>query len=96
MGHRGVDCVGSMTEAILAVAGNRRSAIEPLERLSAECSSVGSTQFGVYADELLAKLFYLEGERDLAGDRLTAARRGRSVSRMAVTPLEAQRLAIVS
>jgi tetratricopeptide (TPR) repeat protein len=96
MGHRGVDCVGSMTEAMLAVAGNRRSAIEPLERLSAECSSVGSTQFGVYADELLAKLFYLEGERDLAGDRLTAARRGRSVSRMAVTPLEAQRLAIVS
>lgn len=93
VGHRGIDYVGSLTQAMLASAGGRRNAVSSLEQLSAQCHDLGSTQFGVYADELLAKLFVLEGDRGLAERRLNEARRGRRESQMAVTPLEAQLVA---
>jgi tetratricopeptide (TPR) repeat protein len=76
---------------VAARAGCRSQAIEKLVTTSARGAGTPS-QVVVYADELLAKLFYLEGDRDLAHDRFDRAHRGRLSSRMVMTRLEARRL----
>lgn len=93
LGHAGIDKVGAMTTAIISANDSRTKAVSRLELLSVQCQTAGATQFAVYADEFLAKLYALEGERRLADMRLASAKRGRVVSRMVVTPLEAQRVA---
>ena len=90
VGHAGIDRVDAMTQAMLASAGGRRHAVSRLEQLSDQCRDLKSIQFGVYADELLGKLYILEGDKGLAERRLDAARKARRASQMAVTPLEAQ------
>lgn len=92
-GHSRIDTVTKITQALLtAHSGDRGAAMEQLERLRDVARSSGSTQYVVYAEELLAKLLYLSGDKGLAERKLEAARKGRTKARMAVTPLESERL----
>ncbi|HWD39954.1 MAG TPA: hypothetical protein VG944_13985 [Fimbriimonas sp.] len=94
-GHRGHDNVSAVTLSMLAIVGQRSGAVPQLERLSAQCQASRSTQMAVYSNELLAKLYLLEGEKSLAANHLRSARKSRSETHMAVTPLEAHRVAMV-
>jgi tetratricopeptide (TPR) repeat protein len=93
LGHQRLQVVIGMTEAVLSVHGNPRvRAIKDLEAATGYCRSQGSTQFRVYGEELLAKLYHLEGDRGLAEGLSRSAYAGRSGSKMALTPLEVKRV----
>jgi hypothetical protein len=49
----------------------------------------------VYSNELLAKLYYLDGDRGQAQQRLKVARESRVAANMFVTPMEAGVIAAV-
>lgn len=94
MGHLRFDLTSSLTQVLLKIAsGPRDRAIAELTPLVQRYYSLGATQFGVYAEEILAKLLCLEGERAVAKERLVSARHSRTGAQMVVTRLEALRVA---
>lgn len=96
IGHKRIALGCRLTQALLAVhSGSRFDAVSQLESVATATRKSGSVQIRVYAEELLAKLFYLAGEKGLAQSNMRLAREGRMQSRMAVTPLEARRLQVV-
>lgn len=96
MGHLRFDLTSSLTQVLLKIAnGPRDRAIAELTPLVQRYYSLGATQFGVYAEELLAKLLCLEGERATAKRHLVSARHSRTGAQMVVTRLEALRVAQV-
>jgi hypothetical protein len=94
-GHRRIGAVCGLTQALLAAHGDDRSAAVGRLEAMLDPTKKGTVQIQVYAEELLAKLFYLAGEKGLAQGRLRKAKEGRRETRMVVTPLEARRLMVV-
>ncbi len=95
-GHQQVHLLNSATRAILCIHdGTRTNAISGLERMASECNDGGSCQFGVYAEETLAKLYRLDHDRELAAAKLNSARLTRLKTRMAKTPLESAMVAAI-
>jgi hypothetical protein len=95
-GHSSTSILCGMTGSILALGGGRPADTVPqLIAYSADVYSRGSIQFGVYADELLARLYRKIGDRESATARIESARLGRSQAHMAVTPLEARPLRVL-
>ncbi|HWA82709.1 MAG TPA: hypothetical protein VG820_04715 [Fimbriimonadaceae bacterium] len=93
-GHFRTGIVSATTSAILdAASGRHADALRQLEALSATFYAQGATQFGVYTEELMAKLNLLEGDKVAANRLSESANRQRVRSRMATTPLEARLLA---
>ena len=91
--HASIKVLCGMTNHILSLtAGRPADAVPRLVQYSAETYASGVTQFGVYADELLARLYRKIGDRDSARLRLEAARKGRLAAQMAVTPLESKQV----
>ncbi|HTQ10243.1 MAG TPA: hypothetical protein VMI31_09250 [Fimbriimonadaceae bacterium] len=95
-GHHQTLILTSMTRAYISVhEGARSDAIPGLERVASQSYKTGVAQFGVYADESLAKLHLLDRDRALAAAKLNSARLNRLKSRMARTPLEASMIAAI-
>lgn len=93
LGHNRIGNVSALTKILLLLSEGKKDACSvELGKLADEYFAVGSTQFAVYAEELLAKLHYLEGNRAFAKQRLDSARKSRTSSQMVVTNLEAQRI----
>jgi hypothetical protein len=96
LGHFRISLVNSSTQALLkATAGSREEALREFEKLSSASYAAGATQTGVYTEELIAKLYFLEGDKGIAATRLQSSREARRTSQMVVTPLEAKRVAQV-
>ncbi|HEY3781348.1 MAG TPA: hypothetical protein VGL56_09720 [Fimbriimonadaceae bacterium] len=88
-GHRRIAVLCATTQCVLAARGSGLRAVpEQLSELSDQLYKMGWLQFGVYADEILAKAFNLAGEGEMASNRLKSAAQGRRVSSMVKTPLE--------
>lgn len=95
-GHQQVYLLSSATRAILSIhEGSRTNAIPGLEQMARESHDGGSCQFGVYAEESLAKLYRLDHDRELAAAKLNSARQTRLKTRMARTPLETAMVAAI-
>ena len=92
-GHFRIDILSATTSALLTAAGGRRAeALRLLEKLAAKYYAEDCSQFGVYAEEIGAKLHLLEGDKAAARQIWQSASRERVRSRMSVTPLEARRV----
>ena len=97
LGHVRISNVNALTNVLLRLGeGNKDVCAAELRRLVDYYDAVGSTQFVVYAEELLARLYYLEGKGTLAKQWLESAGKARSSTRMVVTKLEAQRVARIA
>ena len=95
-GHFRTGILSTTTTAFLKAAqGSKTEAIHDLETLAAQFYENEASQFGVYAEELAAKLHYLNGDKAAAKRALLSAKKERVKSHMAVTPLEARRVAIL-
>ncbi len=95
-GHKQIESLCRTTQAQLtASSADRSTAVAELEALASHFRSSGRTQLEVYAEELLAKLFYVSGDKGLAQTRLRSAQKGRSESHMVLTNLESKRLLAV-
>jgi hypothetical protein len=95
-GHHQAFLLTSATRALLSVhEGTRTNAIPGLERVARQCYEGGSCQFGVYAEESLAKLYVLDQDSELAAAKLNSARLNRLRTRMAQTPLESAMVAAI-
>ncbi len=91
--HHRIDITSSLTEVLLMVGrGAKSEAAEALVPLVPHYYAIGSTQFGVYAQEMLASLLTGFGEKDTAREHMLSARGARRKSQMAMTRLEAQRI----
>lgn len=96
LGHFRIGLLNAFTQSILqATGGSRPDAVRQLESQAEACYATGATQFGVYADEFVAKLYLLDGDKGGAALRLQSAQRGRVTAQMGVTPLETRRVAVV-
>ncbi len=90
-GHLRTGVLCAFTECLLSARGSGVRLVHP--ELAGLCSKIygyGWTQFGVYADEMLAKAFNLSGDKDLATVHLKSAARGRRGSNMVRTPMESK------
>lgn len=88
-GHRGLAMNCAMAELVLHAKGaGYRDAVPELEQLSAQAYKFGITQYGVYADEALARAYGLAREKEPAVGRAKAAARGRRAAKMVRTPIE--------
>ncbi|HWD39696.1 MAG TPA: hypothetical protein VG944_12665 [Fimbriimonas sp.] len=97
LGHHRINVSSLMAKAqLLTAGGSFQQAAPELEKIAGYCYSSGNAQFGVYAEELMAKMFHLHGDRALAREKLTSARQARKGSQMATTPLEERRIAVFS
>jgi hypothetical protein len=95
-GHMQVQTLNAMTRAVLRIhEGARLSAVPELERLAKESYDSGSCQFGVYAEESLAKIHLLDHDRQTAATRLDSAKQNGLRSKMARTPLESTMIAAI-
>ncbi len=95
--HHRIGITSSLTEVLLMVGrGDRSEAVEVLGQLIPHYYAIGSTQFGVYAEEMLASLLTGFGEKEKASEHLLSARRARLKSQMAMTRLEARRIGEIS
>jgi tetratricopeptide (TPR) repeat protein len=93
LGHRRIDIVNGMTQAVLGAFGESRNrAVRQLESMIETSRANGTTQMRVYAEELLGRLFLLDGDRGLAAGCMDSAKTARIESNMIVTPLEATRV----
>jgi len=93
-GHFRTGILTSTTTAMLKAArGKRSEARQDLESLAVTFYANEVSQFGVYADELVAKLHRIEGNHVAADHALQSAKRERVRSHMAVTPIEQRRIA---
>ena len=91
-GHGRIRLSCLMVETLLKTHDSGLHASSPdFEALSSESHALGFSQFGVYADELVAKAHLRSGNRKAASERIAAAHKARRVSEMARTPFE-QRL----
>jgi tetratricopeptide (TPR) repeat protein len=97
LGHFRLGILSTMTNVLLKVAaGSRPQAISDLVPLVDHYYAIGTTQFAVYAEELLAKLLILDGDRGAAQRYLGSAKRARKTSQMVVTRLEALRVSRIA
>lgn len=95
-GHFRIGILSETTSVLLDVAGGKRSEnLGPLQGLAAKYYANETSQFGVYAEELVAKLHMLEGDRSAAARVWESAARERVRSRMSTTPLDARRVASI-
>lgn len=95
-GHFRIGIVGATTEGLLrAASGSRADGVRQLEKLSREFYAANASQFGVYAQELAAKVYVLEGDKQTGSELMRAARRARQGAQMYSTPLEAKRITIL-
>ena len=93
LGHRRIQRVSDMTSAIMASNECEKDvAIPALEKLYAETTQAGFSQFNFYAAELLAKHYVHVGEKEMANQKLLSARQSRAQSKSAITPLESARV----
>src|SRR5262249_32236706 len=77
-GHFRIGILSSTTEALLkAVSGDRCEGMRQLEALAAKFYADDASQFGVYAEELIAKLYLLEGDETAAKRIWRSAERAR-------------------
>lgn len=95
-GHFRIGILSETTSALLTAGkGDRREALHQLEALAAKFYADDTSQFGIYAEELIAKLHLLEGDKATARRIWNSASRERVRARMSATPLEARRVASV-
>lgn len=95
-GHQQAHMLTGMTRALLAIhTGPRTQAIPALERVADECYTTGCTQFGVYAEESMAKIHLLDHDPGLAAKKLDSANLNRLKARMSQTPLEKSMIAAI-
>lgn len=97
LGHFRIGLLSAFTRSVLDAVGRSRSdAVGQLQQQSDSCYASGATQFGVYADEFLAEIFRLDGDKGSSAQRTRSAKKGRVNAQMARTPLEARRVAAVA
>ncbi len=95
-GHFRIGVLSSMTAAVLeAAGGNRAVALTNLHSLASGFYENDCSQFGVYSEELAAKLHFLERDRSSANRLWRSARDARMRSQMSMTPLEQMRVACI-
>lgn len=97
LGHFRIGLLSAFTRSVLDTVGRSRSdAVGQLSQQSVDCYASGATQFGVYADEFLAEIFRLDGDKSSSAQRMRSAKNGRVTAQMARTPLEARRVAAIA
>lgn len=95
-GHFRIGILSETTSALLTAGkGDRKEALRQLETLAAKFYADDTSQFGIYAEELIAKLHLLEGDKATARRIWSSANRERVRARMSATPLEGRRVASV-
>lgn len=93
LNHYRIGITAPLTAMLLRLSeGARTSVIAELAQLGDHYRSIGSTQFGVYADELLSSLLLEAGETDLAQSHIRSAQQARLKSNMTTTLLETKRI----
>jgi len=95
-GHFRTGILSTTTSTLLKAArGDKAEALGELQSLAATFYANEVSQFGVYADELAARIHHLDGDRSAAQIALRSAKTERDTSHMAVTPIERRRLASI-
>ncbi len=93
LNHYRIGITAPLTAMLLRLSeGARTSVIAELAQLGDHYRLIGSTQFGVYSDELLSSLLLESGELDLAESHFRSAQRDRLKSNMTTTLLETKRV----
>jgi len=93
LGHGSTAILVGLTHSLLIVAGGSpEDAVSGLEAIVRRSYEAEITQTGVYAEEMLANIFNISGDKALARNRLDSARQHRSKANMILTPVEAKRL----
>lgn len=96
-GHQVVKIIADTALGLIELREiSRPAGISRLQRTASEARAIDQSQFGAYAEELIAKAMLLEGEKELATTHFRNAQRERRRSQMVLTPLEAKRLELVS